>query len=153
MRDGMPDSTVFPGVSPTSSEQARAGGSYPKVRVWGEMVDVLWERGDVAASITSRPVRSASKKVTFRSFCSFLMDHFNGDVHAHSCPGSGRITLTLFRGGLSRLERAVADALGRRSADEAASLRVGCSPAIGRPSRCRPPKRCCWHSPFFSDSG
>ncbi|HSE03495.1 MAG TPA: MEDS domain-containing protein, partial [Methylomirabilota bacterium] len=51
MRDAMPDSPVFLGLASEVIEQARAGGRYPKVRWWGEMVNVLWERGDVAASM------------------------------------------------------------------------------------------------------
>src|SRR2546430_6591574 len=74
MRDGMPDSAVFPGVFEEVVGQARAGGSYPKVRVWGEMVDVLWERGDVAASMNLEDLfDQLAKKVDISIFCSFLM--------------------------------------------------------------------------------
>src|SRR5271165_418847 len=39
----------------------------------------------------------------------------------------------------------------RRSARmKPVSLKVGCSPSIGRPSTCRAPKRCCWHCVSFS---
>jgi hypothetical protein len=51
MRDGMPDSPVFLGLAGHVIDQARAGGRYQKVRWWGEMVGVLWERGNVAASM------------------------------------------------------------------------------------------------------
>src|SRR2546426_3624008 len=39
MRDAMPDPRVFPGVFGDVLGQARAGGSYQRVRVWGEMVN------------------------------------------------------------------------------------------------------------------
>src|SRR5262245_8656332 len=40
---------------------------------------------------------------------------------------------------------------GRRSArTKPLSLTVSCSPATGRPSTCRAPKRCCWHCVSFS---
>ena len=53
MRGAMPDLPAFKGVIGDIFGQARAGGSYPKLRAWGELVNVLWERGDVAASMTS----------------------------------------------------------------------------------------------------
>ena len=51
MRDAMPDPPTFGRVFGDIVGQARAGGSYQKVRAWGEMVNILWERGDVAASM------------------------------------------------------------------------------------------------------
>ena len=51
MRGAMPDPPVFKGVFSDVVRHARASGGYEQVRVWGEMVDVLWERGDVAASM------------------------------------------------------------------------------------------------------
>jgi hypothetical protein len=51
MHDGMPDSPVFLGLAANVVSQARGEGRYPKVR-WGEeMVNILWERGYVAASM------------------------------------------------------------------------------------------------------
>ncbi|MGZ6565061.1 MAG: MEDS domain-containing protein, partial [Solirubrobacteraceae bacterium] len=52
MRDGMPDSPVFLGLAADVIGRARAGGRYQKVRWWGEMVNVLWEQGNVAASMS-----------------------------------------------------------------------------------------------------
>ncbi len=49
MRGAMPDPPVFRRVFGDVFGQARAGESYQKVRAWGEMVNVLWERGDVNA--------------------------------------------------------------------------------------------------------
>src|SRR5512132_714049 len=51
MRDTMPDSPVFLGLAADVIGEAHAEGRYQKVRWWGEMVNVLWERGDVAASM------------------------------------------------------------------------------------------------------
>jgi len=45
MRDGMPHPPTFLGLAADIVGQARAGGRYPRVRWWGEMVNVLWERG------------------------------------------------------------------------------------------------------------
>ena len=51
MRDSMPDSPVFLGLAADIVARAREGDRYSKVRWWGEMVNVLWERGDVTASM------------------------------------------------------------------------------------------------------
>ncbi len=51
MRDSMPDPEIFPGVFENVVAKARDAGGYQKVRVWGEMVNVLWERGDADASM------------------------------------------------------------------------------------------------------
>ena len=113
MRDDMPDSPVFNGVFGDVVGQARAGGSYQTVRVWGEMVDVLWERGDVAASMNLEDLfDQLAKKVDIAIFCSFLMDNFNGDVHARMLPRLGTNHSHLIPvDDYARLERAVADAL------------------------------------------
>jgi MEDS: MEthanogen/methylotroph, DcmR Sensory domain len=113
MRGAMPDPPVFNGVFTDVVGQARAEGSYKKLRVWGEMVDVLWERGDVAASMNLEDLfDQLAKKVDISIFCSFLMDNFNGDVHAHMLPrlGTNHSHLIPVKD-YARLERAVADAL------------------------------------------
>jgi hypothetical protein len=51
MHDAMPDAPVFLGLAADVVAKARDAGRYPKVRWWGEMVNILWERGDVAASM------------------------------------------------------------------------------------------------------
>src|SRR5262249_20994203 len=51
MRHAMPVPDIFAGVFENVVAEARDAGGYHKVRVWGEMVNVLWERGDVDASM------------------------------------------------------------------------------------------------------
>jgi hypothetical protein len=113
MRDAMPDPPVFNGIFGDIVGQARAAGRYQKVRVWGEMVDVLWERGDVAASMNLEDLfDQLGKKRDIAIFCSFLMDNFNGDVHARMLPRLGTNHSHLIPvEDYARLERAVADAL------------------------------------------
>jgi hypothetical protein len=113
MGDAMPDPRVFPGVFGDVLGQARAGGSYQRVRVWGEMVNVLWERGDVAASMNLEDqFDQLGKKSDIAIFCWFLMDNFNGDVHEHMLPRLGTNHSHLIPvEDYVRLERAVADAL------------------------------------------
>ena len=44
MRNSMPDAPLFLGLAETIA-RARGGDRFTKVRWWGEMVNVLWERG------------------------------------------------------------------------------------------------------------
>jgi hypothetical protein len=113
MRDAMPDSPVFLGLAAEVIGQARAGGRYQKVRWWGEMVNVLWERGDVAASMQLEDLfDQLGHQQDVALFCSFLMDNFNGDVHTRMLPRLGTNHSHLIPvEDYGRLERAVADAL------------------------------------------
>lgn len=113
MRDAMPDPAIFPGVFGNVVSEARARGGYAKVRVWGEMVNVLWERGDVDASMNLEDqFDQLIKKRDIAVFCSFLMDNFNDDVHARMLPRLGTNHSHLIPvEDYARLERAVADAL------------------------------------------
>jgi len=111
MRDAMPDPQVFQSVISEIFGQAR--GSYQKMRAWGELVDVLWERGDVAASMNLEDLfDQLNKKIGIAMFCSYLMDNFNGDVQAHMLPRLGTNHSHLIPAEhYARLERAVAAAL------------------------------------------
>jgi hypothetical protein len=113
MRDAMPDPTIFPGVFGDVMAEARARGGYQKVRVWGEMVNVLWERGDVDASMNLEDqFDQLIKKRDLAIFCSFLMDNFNDDVHTRMLPRLGTNHSHLIPvEDYARLEHAVADAL------------------------------------------
>jgi hypothetical protein len=113
MRDAMPDSPVFLGLAADVIGQARDGGRYPRVRWWGEMVDVLWERGDVAASMQLEDLfDQLANEHDIAIFCSFLMDNFDGEVHARMLPRLGTNHSHLIPvEDYARLERAVADAL------------------------------------------
>jgi len=113
MRDAMPDSPVFLGLAGDIIRQAHAAGRYPRVRWWGEMVNVLWERGDVAASMALEDLfDQLGKEHEVALFCSFLMDNFNGEVHARMLPRLGTNHSHLIPvEDYGRLERAVADAL------------------------------------------
>ncbi len=113
MRDGMPDSPVFLGLAADVIGQARAGGRYPRVRWWGEMVNVLWERGNVAASMNLEDLfDQLGGEQDVALFCSFLMDNFDGEVHTRMLPRLGTNHSHLIPvEDYARLERAVADAL------------------------------------------
>jgi hypothetical protein len=113
MRNAMPDSPVFLGLAADVVYRARGGGRYPKVRWWGEMVNILWERGEVAASMNLEDLfDELAHKQDIAIFCSFLMDNFNGDIHARILPRLGENHSHLIPvEDYTRLERAVADAL------------------------------------------
>jgi MEDS: MEthanogen/methylotroph, DcmR Sensory domain len=113
MREGMPDSPVFLGLAANVVSQARGEGRYPKVRWWGEMVNILWERGDVAASMNLEDLfDKLAHEQDIAIFCSFLMDNFNGDVHARMLPRLSENHSHLIPvEDYSRLERAVSEAL------------------------------------------
>jgi hypothetical protein len=112
MQDAMPDAPIFLGLAAEVITQARGGGRYPKVRWWGEMVNVLWEAGKVAASMGLEDLfDQLAKQHDIAIFCSFLMDNFNGEVHARILPRLGTNHSHLIPvEDYARLERAVADA-------------------------------------------
>jgi hypothetical protein len=114
MRDGMPDPPTFLGLVEHRVAQARAGGRYPKVRLWGEMVNILWERGNVAASMKLEELYDEyiGKKHGVATMCAFFMDNFNSDIHARMLPRLGTTHTHLIPvEDYARLGRAVADAL------------------------------------------
>jgi hypothetical protein len=113
MRDGMPDSPVFLGLAENVVLQARGDGRYSKVRWWGEMVNILWERGDVAASMNLEDLfDQLADEQDISIFCSFSMDNFDGDVHARMLPRLSENHSHLIPvEDYSRLERAVSEAL------------------------------------------
>ncbi|MGH9528614.1 MAG: MEDS domain-containing protein [Terriglobales bacterium] len=113
MRDGMPESPVFLGLAQNVISQARGDGRYKKVRWWGEMVNILWERGDVGASMQLEDLfDQLAHEQDIAIFCSFLMDNFDGDVHARMLPRLGENHSHLIPvEDYARLERAVSDAL------------------------------------------
>ena len=113
MRDKMPDAPVFLGLAADVIAKARGGGRYPKVRWWGEMVNLLWERGDVAASMNLEDqFDRLAQEHEIAIFCSFVMDNFNGEVHTRMLPRLGQNHSHLIPvEDYARLERAVAAAL------------------------------------------
>jgi hypothetical protein len=77
------------------------------------MVNILWERGDVAASMSLEDLfDKLAHEREIAIFCSFVMDNFNGEVHSRMLPRLGENHSHLIPvEDYHRLERAVADAL------------------------------------------
>jgi hypothetical protein len=109
----LPDAPVFLGLAGEIVRRTRAAGSYPRVRWWGEMVNVLWERGDVAASMNLEDLFDrVAREQDIAVFCSFVMDNFDGEIHTHMLPRLGENHSHLIPvEDYARLERTVADAL------------------------------------------
>jgi hypothetical protein len=113
MKDAMPDAPVFLGLAADVIAKAHGEGQYPKVRWWGEMVNVLWEQGNVAASMNLEDqFDRLAKHHEIAIFCSFVMDNFNSEVHSRLLPRLGQNHSHLIPvEDYARLERAVGDAL------------------------------------------
>jgi hypothetical protein len=125
MRDAMPDAPVFLGLAAEVISNARGQERYPKVRWWGEMVNVLWEQGNVAASMSLEDqFDRLAKHHEIAIFCSFVMDNFNSEVHSRLLPRLGQNHSHLIPvEDYARLERAVGDALRQTvGADDARVL-------------------------------
>jgi hypothetical protein len=113
MRDAMPEAPVFLGLAADVIARAHGGGRYPKVRWWGEMVNILWEQGNVAASMSLEDqFDHLAHEHEIAIFCSFVMDNFNGEVHSRMLPRLAQNHSHLIPvEDYARLERAVTDAL------------------------------------------
>ncbi len=79
--DGMPEWTAF---------HAKIGGAiaglrlqYPTVRAYGEMVDILWQRGDTKAAIRLEEFwNEICQLQTFALLCAYALDPLRGDTYA-----------------------------------------------------------------------
>jgi hypothetical protein len=113
MKDSMPDAPVFLGLAADVITKARGENRFPKVRWWGEMVNVLWEQGNVAASMNLEDqFDRLAKHHEIAIFCSFVMDNFSSDVQSRLLPRLGQNHSHLIPvEDYARLERAVGDAL------------------------------------------
>lgn len=113
MRSAMPDAPVFLGLAGEVIAKARGEASYPRVRWWGEMVNVLWEQGNVAASMSLEDqFDRMAKHHEIAIFCSFVMDNFKSEVHSRLLPRLSQNHSHLIPvEDYARLERAVAAAL------------------------------------------
>jgi hypothetical protein len=113
MRDAMPDAPVFLGLAGEVVAKSRDADRYPKVRWWGEMVNILWEQGNVAASMSLEDqFHHLAYHHEIAIFCSFVMDNFNSEVHTRMLPRLSQNHSHLIPvEDYARLERAVAEAL------------------------------------------
>jgi hypothetical protein len=74
----MPDGRTFKGIAPDTIGKARANGRYANVRWWGEMVNVLYVKGNGQGSTRLEEFfDEVAHQESIAIFCSFLMDKFD----------------------------------------------------------------------------
>ncbi len=124
MKDSMPDAPVFLGLAADVIAKARGENRFPKVRWWGEMVNVLWEQGNVSASMNLEDqFERLANHHEIAIFCSFVMDNFDNEVQARLLPRLGQNHSHLIPvEDYIRLERAVSNALRHTVGEEDASV-------------------------------
>lgn len=77
-----PDGDIFKPLARSTIEKARAGGKYPRVRWWGEMVNVLYVDGNVGGSNRLEEFfDQVAHEERIAIFCSFLMDKFDPSIY------------------------------------------------------------------------
>jgi len=82
MRAGLPDGGIFKPLARETIAKARAGGKYPRVRWWGEMVNNLYVDGNVDGSHRLEEFfDEVALEENIAIFCSFLMDKFDPKVY------------------------------------------------------------------------
>lgn len=80
--NNMPDPKTFKGIARATIEKARAGGRYPAVRWWGEMVNVLYVDGNSRGSNRLEELfDEVAHEESIAIFCSFLMNKFDPKVY------------------------------------------------------------------------
>ena len=139
MRDGMPDWKLFHAAVGGLIAELRL--QYPAVRVYGEMVDVLWQRGEREAAIRLEEFwNDLAQLQTFSLFCAYQLDDRDSLTYGGSfqcvcqpahAPHSGRLhprgrllRLFFFAGFFGEVAPAPADlaAGGRSSRSYSATL-------------------------------
>ena len=85
-----PDGSIFKPLAKQTIAKARAGGAYPRVRWWGEMVNVLYVDGNARGSNRLEQLfDEVAHEESIAIFCSFLMDKFDpgiyDEVFGHVC--------------------------------------------------------------------
>jgi MEDS: MEthanogen/methylotroph, DcmR Sensory domain len=77
MRDGAPDPGIFKQVIGNIIERAAAGGR--NVRIFGEMVALLWARGNVTGALRLEDLwNELAQSHPFRLFCAYPVEGFAG---------------------------------------------------------------------------
>jgi len=80
--DDMPDAETFKGLAGGTIEQARAGGKFPRVRWWGEMVNLLYVAGNQRGSTRLEELfDEVAHEQSISIFCSFLMDKYDPKIY------------------------------------------------------------------------
>ena len=82
MAGGLPDGGIFKPLARQTIAKARAGGKFPRVRWWGEMVNVLYVEGNMPGSNRLEQFfDEVAHEENIAIFCSFLMDKFDPAIY------------------------------------------------------------------------
>jgi hypothetical protein len=82
MAGNLPDGGIFKPLAKETIARARAGGKFPRVRWWGEMVNVLYVEGNKQGSHRLEEFfDEVAHEESIAIFCSFLMDKFDPKVY------------------------------------------------------------------------
>ena len=82
IRNNLPDAPTFKAIARSTINNARRDGRYPRVRWWGEMVNVLYVEGNGRGSTRLEELfDEVAHEEQVAIFCSFLMDKFDKDIY------------------------------------------------------------------------
>jgi hypothetical protein len=82
MAGEVPDGNLFKPLAKQTIAKARAGGKFPRVRWWGEMVNVLYVDGNTGGSHRLEELfDEVAHEESIAIFCSFLMDKFDPKIY------------------------------------------------------------------------
>lgn len=77
-----PEGKIFKPLAKQTIAKARAGGKFPRVRWWGEMVNVLYVDGNTRGSHRLEELfDEVAHEESIAIFCSFLMDKFDPKIY------------------------------------------------------------------------
>ena len=81
----MPDAKTFKALAEATIEQARAGGKFPRVRWWGEMVNLLYIAGNQSGSTRLGELfYEVAHEQSISIFHSFLMDKYDPKIYVRA---------------------------------------------------------------------
>lgn len=87
MAGSLPDEARFKPLARETIAKARAGGKYPQVRWWGEMVYLLYASGNMRASTRmDELIGEIAQEERVPLFCSFLMDKLDPAIYDDAFP-------------------------------------------------------------------
>ncbi|MEA3195425.1 MAG: hypothetical protein QOD26_3758 [Betaproteobacteria bacterium] len=118
MLAGLPDGDIFKPLAKQTIARARAGGKYPRVRWWGEMVNNLYVDGNPAGSHRLEEFfDEVAHEENIAIFCSFFMDKFDPKVYDQAfgnvcCTHSHVIPADDYAHHRLTVNRAIADVVG-----------------------------------------
>jgi hypothetical protein len=82
MAGNLPDGRIFKPLARDTIARARAGGRFPRVRWWGEMVNVLYVEGNPQGSTRLEEYfDEVAHEERIAILCSFFMDKFDPKIY------------------------------------------------------------------------